>query len=408
MKPQILFVDDEPQVLEALTQLFDMRYEVHTAVGGEAALAALERLPNLAVIVSDQRMPGIKGVEVLAAAAERVPNATRILLTGFADADAVVDSVNRSAVFRYIKKPWKTTELEEAIEMAVAVHQQTVAQQQALSATRSSATQRSEHTPAAKAAELTPELRTSLAALSKLSQRAASTVKPAGETPDIKSLGIQLTDESISRLQEQAQDEEAFFNRLSETIKAQRQGYEGAFRGKDGKPKILVVDDEPAVRTSLSELLSDEYDVISVGSASEAIERLKQDAFMALLITDQRMPGKTGADLLIESRKYAPLVPKILITAYTDVEDIIRLINEGQIYRYIQKPWNAEKLKAMVGEAVEMYMLQISLSMKEKSAAHAAPAAEQKPQKKTSTPSLEALQALQNLRSKQSNEQNKG
>lgn len=408
MKPQILFVDDEPQVLEALTQLFDARYEVHTAVGGEAAIAALERLPNLAVIVSDQRMPGIKGVEVLAAAAERVPNATRILLTGFADADAVVDSVNRSAVFRYIKKPWKTTELEEAIEMAVAVHQQTVAQQQAPSATRASATQRPEHTATAKATELTPELRTSLTALSKLSQRAASTIQSAEKTPDIKSLGIQLTDEAISRLQEQAQDEEAFFNRLSETVKAQCQGYEGAFRGKDGKPKILVVDDEPAVRTSLSELLSDKYDVISVGGASEAIERLKQDAFMALLITDQRMPGKTGADLLIESRKYAPLVPKILITAYTDVEDIIRLINEGQIYRYIQKPWNAEKLKAMVGEAVEMYMLQISLSMKEKSAAHAALAAEQKPQKKASAPSLEALQALQNLRSKQSNEQNKG
>jgi len=104
MKPKVLFVDDEPQVLETLSQLFEADYDVYTALGGEAALAVLEQQPDLAVVVSDQRMPGIKGVEVLAAARQRVPNATRILLTGFADADAAMDSVNMGEVFRYIKK----------------------------------------------------------------------------------------------------------------------------------------------------------------------------------------------------------------------------------------------------------------------------------------------------------------
>ncbi|MDW8466764.1 MAG: response regulator [Chloroherpetonaceae bacterium] len=398
MKPQILFVDDEPQVLEALAQLFDMRYEVHTALGGEAAIAALERLPNLAVIVSDQRMPGIKGTEVLAAAAERVPNATRILLTGFADADAVVDSVNLGSVFRYIRKPWKAKELEDVIEMAVAAHRNAVAQQQALLEQKGQQ-EKTEPAETKKTERLTQNLRASLAALSKLSQKAVPPATKSDIALDTQDFGIHLTEESLSRLEQQQKDEAAFFDRLSEA--AQRSGYENAFRGKSGKPKILVVDDEAAVHTALTELLADDYDVISATSANEAIDLLKRDAFVALLITDQRMPGKTGADLLIESRKYAPLVPKILITAYTDVEDIIRLINEGQIYRYIQKPWNAERLKALISEAVEMYMLQISLSMKEKSSAPVEPQSELKAQKKSAVPSLEALQALQNLRSKQ-------
>jgi response regulator RpfG family c-di-GMP phosphodiesterase len=90
------------------------------------------------------------------------------------------------------------------------------------------------------------------------------------------------------------------------------------------------------------------------------VKLLEQDSFVTLLLTDQRMPKKTGTELLIDSREIAPLVPKVLITAYTDVEDVIRLINEGQIFRYIQKPWNPEKLRETIAEAVMLYKHQIT------------------------------------------------
>jgi response regulator RpfG family c-di-GMP phosphodiesterase len=390
MKPKVLFVDDEPQVLETLSQLFEADYDVYTALGGEAALAVLEQQPDLAVVVSDQRMPGIKGVEVLAAARQRVPNATRILLTGFADADAAMDSVNMGEVFRYIKKPWKTSELEEVMRLAVAAHYSLSAQQA--------------HAQVAKSDNLKKQMTTSLpaethAALQALAQKVAGKQSQVHEDT-IPSL--YLSDEVMMHLKRQQLIEEEFFERLNQKVEeSQSKNYESAFCGQGGKPKLLVVDDEPSVLEALTELFREEYDVICKTSAVEALQLLEKDAFVALILTDQRMPGKTGANLLIESRRYAPLVPKILITAYTDVEDIVQLINEGQIYRYIQKPWNPEKLKETVRDAVRTYMLQLSMSLKSSSKSIEHIEQSKSTPTKSNAPALQTLQALHNLQQQQ-------
>ena len=116
------------------------------------------------------------------------------------------------------------------------------------------------------------------------------------------------------------------------------------------------------------------------------------------------MPKKTGTDLLIESREVAPLVPKVLITAYTDVEDIIRLINEGQIYRYIQKPWNPEKLKEVISEAIELYLFQLKTKVGEE--AQSAPTLTEKIQaegnQQNPKTTLQALGALSQLAKRKS------
>lgn len=398
MQPKVLFVDDEPQILEALSQLFEATYDVYTAVGGEAALAMMKQLPDLAVVVSDQRMPGMKGVDVLAAAQRYVPHATRILLTGFADADAVLDSVNVSAIFRYVKKPWKPSELEEVMRLAVAAHHSLIAPSHAQAP--STASERDEK----KKPSLKPTLTATLAALSTLSKKAASQKEQAShsDSDSSASLSQYLTESVAMRLAEQQRAEEKFLARLRQKLNMYQvhpvSSYISAFHGKRGKPQVLIVDDAPSVLDALTELLYDDYDVVCATNAFEALSYLEQDAFVALLLTDQRMPGKTGADLLVESRNYAPLVPKVLITAYTDVEDIVRLINEGQIYRYIQKPWDAQKLKALIDEAVEMYMLQLSMLLKDREAYLEQPVQEPNSAGKTSLPSIEALQALQNLR----------
>ncbi|HET7671650.1 MAG TPA: response regulator [Burkholderiales bacterium] len=121
--PAVLFVDDEERVLNALSALFHGTYEVHTASSGAEALELI-RARRFLVIVSDQRMPGMTGVELLREARAVAPSAVRLLLTGYSDFGAIVASVNESEVFRYITKPWQQSELEaivaEAVEVAIA------------------------------------------------------------------------------------------------------------------------------------------------------------------------------------------------------------------------------------------------------------------------------------------------
>jgi len=309
-KLSVLFVDDEPYVLESLRELFARRYKVFTTTSGEEALEIVKN-NNIAIVVSDQRMPGMKGVEVLRAIRELSPNTMRLLLTGFADVDAIVDSVNVGEVFRYVKKPWDVNELTAILLLA-------------------------ENTFLSK-------------------QRATeSGYKTTTKTPDPVPRRITLPPAVLQELRRRQDAEEKFFQRVNERLK-QGIAPEKLLENGSGKPKLLVVDDEPSVLSSLTELLADRYEVLASQTVDEALRMLEQDVLIAALISDQRMPSKTGTDLLIEVSSIAPLIPKILITAYTDVEDVVRLINEGQIHRYIQKPWDSRKLKATIAEAVELY-----------------------------------------------------
>jgi len=102
---------------------FRIKYNVLTALSGDGALAILEK--NLVhIIVTDQRMPGMTGVEFLEKVLEKYPDPMRILLTGYADMDAVVDAVNKGKIFHYLAKPWNEEELDLTIQSAYAKYQE--------------------------------------------------------------------------------------------------------------------------------------------------------------------------------------------------------------------------------------------------------------------------------------------
>lgn len=107
--PKILIVDDEKDNLEALRRLLRKNYQVYCAESAENALEDLKKseLSTLSVVISDQRMPGMQGSEFLEQVTQINPLATRILLTGFSDLEAVVLAVNRGQIWRYIAKPWE-------------------------------------------------------------------------------------------------------------------------------------------------------------------------------------------------------------------------------------------------------------------------------------------------------------
>ena len=110
-KITILYVDDEENNLFSFKATFRLKFKVLTAISGDEALTILSAQP-VHIIITDQRMPGMTGVEFLEQVIPLYPDPIRILLTGYADMAAVIDAVNKGQIFHYMTKPWKEMELE--------------------------------------------------------------------------------------------------------------------------------------------------------------------------------------------------------------------------------------------------------------------------------------------------------
>jgi two-component system response regulator HupR/HoxA len=120
--------------------------------------------------------------------------------------------------------------------------------------------------------------------------------------------------------------------------------------------KVLAVDDEQASLNAINRTLRKEFDVILSLNAQSALEALKKEK-IAVLLADQRMPGITGVELFQKALQIQPNAVRILITGYTDIEATIQSINDGQIYYYINKPWEPDDLRLIVRRAAEYHQL---------------------------------------------------
>ncbi|HEY3130255.1 MAG TPA: sigma-54 dependent transcriptional regulator [Acidobacteriota bacterium] len=120
--------------------------------------------------------------------------------------------------------------------------------------------------------------------------------------------------------------------------------------------KILVVDDEPANLQKLKRTLIEDYHVIAAGSAEDALNILQTQP-VDVIITDQKMPGMSGVELLEKSIAINPDIVRIVLTGYTEVDDLIEAINSGRVYKYITKPWEPMSLRITVRKALEQLQL---------------------------------------------------
>ena len=127
-------------------------------------------------------------------------------------------------------------------------------------------------------------------------------------------------------------------------------------KAKAGAPRVLVVDDEIPLLESILDLLRKNYDVYATNNAEEAISLLEKED-IALILTDQRMPAMVGYELLARATKISPDTIRILFTAYSDIEAVIQAVNKGQIFRYLSKPWEPERLLEIVHAAIEKHSL---------------------------------------------------
>jgi diguanylate cyclase (GGDEF)-like protein/PAS domain S-box-containing protein len=122
------------------------------------------------------------------------------------------------------------------------------------------------------------------------------------------------------------------------------------------RARVLIVDDEPQVLLAMQAALAGEFETLTATSGQRALELIRNQPDIAVLISDQRMPSMTG-DQLLEQAGRCCRATRILVTGYADLSGVIRAVNHGRIFAYLTKPWNGDHLRTTVRQAVEQFEL---------------------------------------------------
>ncbi len=133
----------------------------------------------------------------------------------------------------------------------------------------------------------------------------------------------------------------------------------------EGKPfpRLLCVDDDPSVLAAIMRLLSSDFEIVRAISAEEALQKLDQNPDVAIVLTDHRMNGMTGLDLLTKVQEKAPDAARVVFSGKIDLSEMAGAINSARIHRFIYKPWDNDYLRVQMLEA-----LSIHTSLKERRA----------------------------------------
>ena len=126
-------------------------------------------------------------------------------------------------------------------------------------------------------------------------------------------------------------------------------------------PAVLYVDDEPINLRVFEANFKQRFRIVTCGSGAEALERVRSLGDVAVLVSDQRMPGMTGVELLERARELLPDAQRMVITAYSDMQAVMDAVNRGQVSRYFVKPWVKEDLLAALEDGIRVYSLQLRL-----------------------------------------------
>ncbi len=256
--PRILFIDDEERILRSMKALFKRQYTVFTTTDPAEALDILKG-QDIDVIVSDQRMPEVTGIELLKQVKQLSPRTMRILLTGYADMKATLDAINEGEVFRYLKKPWNND--------------------------------------------------------------------------DLKSILAEASD--IAR--------NSSYQEVSESSVI------------DAQAAVLVIDDNPATQSDVKEILGKMFSVYCCANMEAAVDILEQQE-VGVIIAETRIGGGDLTGLITFLKQTHPHIITIVASQHSDAGVAIRLINQGQIYRFLTKPFASGLLTISVNTAMKRYM----------------------------------------------------
>lgn len=289
-KGRVLCVDDEPHVLRALQWLLKKDFEVQTAASAGEGMRLIQR-NDFDVVISDQRMPGISGVEFLREVRKTAPRSVRILLTGYAEMEAMVRSVNESEVYRFITKPWDIKGLPILIDEAVAVAQSDPVVDADVDASEPSA--------------------------------AVVDATPAVAAPTVNVAPIQIATPTPISL-------------------------------PGPEREVLVMDDDPQVHQAVSQAYGRPDLVKHAFTLADAI-RILDERPIGVIVSEIKVARMDATRLIRLMKHEHPEIVSVVFSNVQDAEYVIALINQGQVYRFIPKPFKAGFIKVIIDTAMKRH-----------------------------------------------------
>jgi DNA-binding NtrC family response regulator len=330
-RPKLLFVDDEQRVLNSMRIMFKRDYELFLASQGSEALAII-RDNDIDVIVADHRMPRMTGVEVLSEVRSVSPRTVRILLTGYADLDAVEGSINDSEVFRFLTKPCAPKELRSTIRLAVQVAQEgpeeldddlsddeaveIILESNSITEVEGGQSTSTTH---------------SLPMLEPPPPPPSEQAKDPADTDVLKQPAIPARDaEPPAAPAPQAPAPTA----VASSAAAAPAAAPTAARGKLG---VLVFSADDEVLSMVNQAVRARIPVYHATNIVKVI-RILTEHRPGVLLTDISDDRQTIQAMTARLKEHLPELVTIAVSAHRDVLDMVWLINHGQIFRFLRKP----------------------------------------------------------------------
>lgn len=323
--------------------LFRREYELFlTCEGAEAVKIAAEN--DVDVIVADQRMPGMTGVEVLARVKERSPRTVRVLLTGYADPGAVEGSINDGEVFRFLSKPCPPKMLRETLSLAISASR---------TAPVTATTPQERPQPATTSAAPTPTAPTSVEPPPEETIRDGDETQPS--MPALSESDIQSqNDKSSSHWQSVTSVimSEDTVEETQETV-----GLASSTLDTSNVGVVIFTIDSDFATTAFRAASTDRNAILATTlvKVAQAIER--ENA--GVLVTDYTTNNSIIKKIVAALKQRMPHLVTIVVSDGRDTTDMISLINYGQVFRYVLKPVEPEQLRSDINAAVihHLYLL---------------------------------------------------
>jgi DNA-binding NtrC family response regulator len=322
-RPRLLFVDDEQRVLNSMRIMFRRQFDLFLASHGAEALDIV-RDQNIDVIVADHRMPKMTGVEVLSKVRTLSPRTVRILLTGYADLDAVEGSINESEVFRFLTKPCAPKQLRETIELAARLAREA---------------------PAPEApSELSP----------------ADTLEIIMEGDTVTEVGDEANRQSDAAAR-------SLSERISRTDRMEAPQFVAPANEAPVEPAapnvklatglgIVVFSSDNEVIDTVQKAVRGRLPVYSAGNIVHVVKILAEHQ-PGVLVTDISDDKTTIQAMTARLKEYVPQLVTIAVSQHRDVLDMVWLINHGQIFRFLRKPLSAGRCAISLQAALQHHRL---------------------------------------------------
>lgn len=366
VKPALLFVDDERRVLTSMRAMFRREYDVLLANSGMEAMDILAERDNVHVVVSDQRMPEMTGVELLATVKEEYPSSMRILLTGYADLDAVEASINESEVFRYLMKPCPTDELKDAVRLAVqAARVSEMAGVEELTALADEDLEKIELTGVAEERVEEPVAELELADGMEVAYFDADDGKePFAESfaEGAEEAAIEPADFHATEVAGDTVLDDSLQNTISDAqqdLQVDDQQVADAAAAEAAPvvrpdPEVLVLTQDPELLEGVNLAIGPQYAVREADSIDSALRMLTEHP-VGVLITDLAV-NQAEIDELTRTLKHeVPELVTIIASERSDAALLIGLINHGQIFRFLLKPLQIAQTRIWLNSAMAKY-----------------------------------------------------